>query len=172
MSKITALLHTENDLLRVGRCLETLYPCDEIIVVDNGSSDGTVQIAHKYGARVVEAIANARAVDYIRTANLSPSARPRIASKTWILCIDPHESLSESLAASLYEWKIESAPAGTNAPALSVFVREETAQGWIRNPVAQTRLVPLAWRHWHGRLPVTQPSAIALDGELLRFVFP
>ena len=55
MTSITALLHTENDALRVGRVLETLYPCDQILVVDHGSRDASVRIAREYGARVVDA---------------------------------------------------------------------------------------------------------------------
>ena len=55
MPSITALLHTENDALRLGRCLETLYPCDYIHVVDHGSQDGTVPLAREYGARVIAA---------------------------------------------------------------------------------------------------------------------
>lgn len=170
MPKITALLHTKNDFLRIGRCLETLYPCDEIIVVDHGSGDATVQIARTYAARVVEAVDGAETDDYLRAANLVQSAALRKEFSSWIVCLDPHESLSESLAASLYEWKTEAEPARTNA--FSVFLREEKTEGWIRNPVAETRLVPPHWHRWHGWLPVTEPSAVALEGELLRFAFP
>jgi len=153
MPAITALLHTENDALRLGRTLETLYPCDHILIVDHGSRDGTVRLARDYGARVVEA----SAVPYLPA-----------ASSGWILCLDPHESLTESLAATLYEWK--SLPPA--AAAFSVFLREETAEGWIEIPTAQTRLVPADWNQWHGRLPVTDRFALALEGELLRFAFP
>jgi glycosyltransferase involved in cell wall biosynthesis len=170
MPKIIALLHTENDLLRIGRCLETLYPCDEIVVVDHGSRDGTVQVAYEYAARVIEATSGAGADSYLRAANLVSSADSRAESLAWTLCIDPRESVSESLAASLYEWKTEAVH--VNATAFSVFVREETADGWVRNPVAQTRLVPPGWNRWHGWFPVTEPSAFALEGELLRFIFP
>jgi hypothetical protein len=140
--------------------------------VDHGSHDVTIQVAHKYAARVVEATAGAGADYYLRAANLVPSASSRIDAPTWILCLDPRESLSESLAASLYEWKTEAEPARANAAAFSVFLREETAHGWVRNPVAQTRLVPPDWNRWQGWLPVTEPSAVALEGELLRFAFP
>jgi hypothetical protein len=131
-----------------------------------------VRIAHEYGARAVEAVAGAGADYYLRTASLVLSAGSRIADPTWILCLDPRESLSESLAASLYEWKTEAKLARAYAAAFSVFLREETGQGWVQNPVAQTRLVPSDWNRWQGWLPVTEPSAVALEGELLSFVFP
>jgi len=153
MPAITALLHTENDALRLGRALETLYPCDDILIVDHGSRDGTVRLAREYGARVVDA---------------SPGRYLPATSSAWVLCLDPHESLTESLAATLYEWK--SLPPA--AAAFSVFLREETAEGWIEIPTAQTRLIPPDWTHWEGRFPVTDRFALALEGELLRFAFP
>ena len=158
MNAITALLHTRNDGLRVGRCLETLYPCDEILVVDHGSQDGTRRIAHEYGAQVVQAGEHSSVVQYLR-----------LARTEWILCLDPRESLTEALAASLFEWKSE---APFRPGAFSVFVREETAEGWIANPAAQTRLVPAGWERWEERVPRNEPSAVALEGELMRFVLP
>jgi len=158
MPPITAVLHTRNDALRLGRCLETLYPCDEILIVDHGSVDGTVQVARGYSALVVAADKGKSAADYLRS--LAPG---------WILCLDPRESVSESLAASLYEWKSHSDP---QAPAYSVFLREETTVGWVELPAAQTRLIPASWSRWYKSLPVSDPSALALEGPLLRFDFP
>jgi len=53
MPHITALLHTANDALRLGRALETLRACDEIMIVDHESSDATVRIAREYGAQIL-----------------------------------------------------------------------------------------------------------------------
>jgi glycosyltransferase involved in cell wall biosynthesis len=164
MASITAVLHTENDALRLGRALETLYACDEIVVVDHGSRDGTVRVAREYGARVVSERSGASPGDYLLFAK---------AESGWILCLDPRESVTEKLAASLFEWKSEagrSNPAA--ASAFSFFLREETAEGWVEVPFAQTRLVPHTWNLWKGNFPAQEPSAIALEGELLRFVFP
>jgi glycosyltransferase involved in cell wall biosynthesis len=38
---------------RIGPCLESLAWCDEIVVVDSGSVDGTVEIARKHATRVL-----------------------------------------------------------------------------------------------------------------------
>jgi glycosyltransferase involved in cell wall biosynthesis len=157
MPLLTALLHTLNDALRLGRCLETLYPCDDIVIVDHGSHDGTTDVARDYGARVVQTAAPSHPLNIIR--------------EGWILCLDPRESVTESLAASLFEWK--SHPEGTLATVpFSMFIREETPAGWIAHPMPQTRLVPRNWNRWHGNLPTRDASAQALDGELLRFAFP
>jgi glycosyltransferase involved in cell wall biosynthesis len=163
MTAITALLHTENDALRLGRALETLYACDDILIVDHASRDGTLRIARNYGAKVVDAVPGFSPQDYLLLGR-------GFARAGWILCLDPCESLTEKLAASLFEWKSESLHA--KALAFSVFLREETAEGWVEIPAAQTRLVPHNWRSWNGKYPLHEPSALALEGELLRFTFP
>jgi hypothetical protein len=160
MLLITALLHTENDALRLGRALETLYPCDDILIVDHASRDSTISLAREYGARVVAAATGTTPDHYLR--HVGPG---------WILCLDPRESLSENLAASLYEWK--SVHAGdSGADAFSVFVREETAAGWVTIPTAETRLIPTTWSRWQEKFPANNPSAVVLEGNLLRFAFP
>ena len=133
-----------------------LFPCDEILIVDHDSSDGTREVAREYGARILGA---------------SPGILyPQTTSGEWILSLDPSESITEALAASLFEWKSEAIPA--NVRAFSVYRREETVEGWIANPIAQTRLVRADWNRWAGHFPERDASAVALEGELLHFVFP
>jgi len=158
MPSITALLYTYDDEARLGRCLETLYPCDHILVVDHGSRDRTLDIARAYAARIVNS-----------TPGASPDSYLRFANPSWVLCLNPSESLSESLAASLYEWKLAASGA---VSAFSVFLREETSAGWMDLPTAQTRLVPPDWKTWNGSLPADTASAILLNGPLQRFAFP
>jgi hypothetical protein len=158
MPGITALVHTHNDALRIGRCLETLYPCDEILILDHGSSDGTLRVASEYGARIAHATG-----ETVRDEAL------RLAGCDWILCLEARESLTESLAASLYEWKTESP---SHQFVFSMFLREETASGWVEHPTPQTRLVPTDWDRWQGEFPSNEASACTLEGDLLRFVLP
>ena len=154
MPRITAVVHTHNDGLRLGRCLETVYPCDEVLIIDHGSNDDTQQIARDYGAKVVGAAASVQSC----------------IEEGWILCLDPRESLTESLSASLYEWKTE--PLRSDVATFAAMLREETSEGWIEHPAAQTRLVPVNWQRWRGRLPAEDPAAIVLQGEILRFTLP
>jgi hypothetical protein len=160
MHRITAVLHTHNDGLRLGRCLETLYPCDQAWIIDHGSEDDTVRVACEYGARVLRATNPGGAEQYLR--HVHPG---------WMLCLSPKESLTEALAASLYEWKSEP-HSPLAATAFSVFLREETSEGWIAHRVAQTRLVPSDWSRWKDLFPMSEGSAAALDGALLRFRLP
>jgi glycosyltransferase involved in cell wall biosynthesis len=165
MPPITALLHTKNDALRLGRALEMLVPCAEILIVDHNSADATRRIAREYGARIVLADSQAPAHRYLDL--------PRYA---WIFCMQPAESINESLQASLFEWSalpnqsvVSSVARG---PAFSVFVREQTGEQWLHLPAPETRLVPRSWSRWHGHLPAHEPSAVVLEGELLRFALP
>lgn len=158
MPPVTALLHTENDALRLGRALETLRPCNEIIIVDHGSRDSTIRIAREYGARILPFKPQTSPGYYLQSAHCD-----------WILCLDPHESLTEGLEATLLEWKSE---AEVRAPAFSVFLREEAPDGWVENPTPQTRLVPRSWTAWQGLLPKPDASAVALEGQLQRFLLP
>jgi glycosyltransferase involved in cell wall biosynthesis len=160
MPPITALLHTKNDGLRLGRALETLLPCSEILIVDHQSSDQTTRVARRYGARVVPADDRA-AGDY------SASAR-----YDWILCLDPSESLTEALQATLFEWSFASTAEASGTSAFSFFVREQVGELWRVREIPETRLIPRNWGVWNGHFPAHEPSARTLEGELLRLAFP
>jgi|ERR1022692_1856179 hypothetical protein len=159
MPPITALLHTANDALRLGRTLETLLPCREILIVDHHSADATRRIAREYGARIVTADSPANTSHYLD-----------LAGYDWILCMEPGESITEGLQASLFEWS--ALPGVAGGPAFSVFVREQSGENWLELPTPQARLIPRGWTRWQGRFPAPEPSAIALEGELLRFTWP
>jgi glycosyltransferase involved in cell wall biosynthesis len=160
MPPISAIVHAENDALRLGRALEMLLPCAEILVVDHNSRDATRRVAQQYGARIVPA------------ANGPESQYLLLAPHDWIFCLQPTESLSEALQATLYEWRRIQPEKLPHPAAFSVFVREETADGWLDHPAPEIRLVPRYWAQWQGRIPVGDSSATVLEGELLRFSLP
>ncbi len=45
---------TLNEERNIARAIESLRCADEIVVLDSGSTDRTVEIAEKLGARVIE----------------------------------------------------------------------------------------------------------------------
>jgi glycosyltransferase involved in cell wall biosynthesis len=153
--RFTALLHTRNDARRIGRALDSLRACDELLVIDHGSTDATGRIAREHGARVEPASAD-------------DDSGAGHAANDWILCLLPSEALSESLEATLLEWKQEDPGA---AVAYALALRQETVNGW-QHCGPEVRLVDRRSVSWAGALPPGREDAPALCGDLLRFADP
>lgn len=97
MLKISATLVTLNEESNLPRAIESLRCCDEIVVVDSGSHDRTVEIASKLGARVIETEWRG----YAAQKNFAAEQ----AAHDWILSLDADEALSESLEAEIWDIK-------------------------------------------------------------------
>ena len=95
--KISATIITYNEELNIARAIESLRCADEIIVVDSGSTDRTVELAGNLGARVIES----PWPGYAKQKNFAAEQ----ASNDWILSLDADESLSEALEAEIWQWK-------------------------------------------------------------------
>lgn len=55
MSTITAIILTKDEEKHIERCIASLKDvCDDILVVDSGSTDKTIEIAESLGARIVQ----------------------------------------------------------------------------------------------------------------------
>lgn len=50
---ISVIILTKNEESRIKVCLESIKWADEIIVIDSGSSDGTLEIAKKYTSKII-----------------------------------------------------------------------------------------------------------------------
>src|SRR5215831_8092529 len=94
MSKLSALIHAHNDERRLARALDSLRPCDEVLVIDHESSDRTAEVAREHGAKVKTYVPG-----------VQPGAYVGDLRHDWVLCLQPDEGLSEALEASLFEWK-------------------------------------------------------------------
>jgi len=97
--KITATIITLNEERNIARAIESLRCCDEILIVDSGSVDRTVELAEKLGARVIEAGWLGFAAQKNRAAEQ--------ASHDWILSLDADEALSEGLEAEIWNLQEE-----------------------------------------------------------------
>src|SRR5947208_774289 len=161
MLRISALLHAKNDAQRIGRALDSLRPCDEVLVIDHDSEDETVKIARDHGAKVKKAVQG-----------VEDGAYAMDTTHDWILCILPCEALSEGLEASLLSWKHDSEDNDPETPpkvgAFSFPVRRETEHGWKKS-AAQTRLVNRQNVNWTSSLPPKTKGAVVLPGDLLHF---
>lgn len=83
-----------NAQARLAQCLEALHFADDIVVIDGGSSDETVSIARRLGARVVVAP---------EWPGFGPQKNRAVTEldTDWILSIDTDEVVTPELAASI-----------------------------------------------------------------------
>lgn len=156
MPKISALVHASNDAPRLGRALDSLRVCDEILLIDHHSDDETAKVARDHGAKVQKAVIG-----------VEEGAYAIDTRHDWILCILPTESLSEALEAGLHEWKEND----HEETGFAFNVREESDAGW-KGLGPQMRLVNRTRINWTGALPPNQPEAPRVNGDLLRFTNP
>jgi hypothetical protein len=153
-TKISALIHTCDNARSLGRTLDSLRPCDEVIIVDHGSKDETIKVAKEHGARVINAVPG-----------VNRGAYAQDARNPWILCLLPYEAVAEDLEASLLEWtdaEQDAAQMGFN-----MSIREQNGAGW--KPLGpELRLANCKQINWTGDLPPSNPNAPALAGHILR----
>ncbi len=93
-TSITAVVISQNEARTIGQCVAALRKvCDEVLVLDSASTDGTIEICEKLGAKVLQQ----EWLGYSQTKNVGNE----MASNDWILSIDSDEVLSEDLIESL-----------------------------------------------------------------------
>ena len=90
---ISAVIITKNEADRIANTLNKLNFCKEIIVIDSNSADGTVEIAKKSGAIVI----NQDFLGYGAQKNFGFSK----ANQPWVLSIDADEEVTSELASSI-----------------------------------------------------------------------
>jgi glycosyltransferase involved in cell wall biosynthesis len=140
--KITATIITLNEERNIARAIESLRCSDEILVVDAGSIDRTVELATNLGARIVESPWHG----YAAQKNYAAEQ----AAYDWILSIDADEALSESLEGEIWTLK-------KKGPAYDAYTMPRLAQylgrwilhcGWY--PDRKIRLYHRAKAKWVG----------------------
>lgn len=89
MSKISAVIIAKNEEKMISECLESLSFCDEIIVIDNNSTDKTVEIAEQFKAKIYKEASSDFSV--LRNFGL------KNAQNDWVLYIDADERVDQSL---------------------------------------------------------------------------
>ncbi len=88
---LTVVIITKNEASHLTTCLQSVKFADEIIVIDDNSSDETRQIANQHGARVIQ---NSLAGNFSMQRNIGLQK----AIGKWVLYIDADEQVSPELA--------------------------------------------------------------------------
>ncbi len=90
LAGLSVIVITKNEAARIERCLRSVDFADEIVVLDSGSSDDTVEIARRCGARVAIS-------DDWPGFGVQKNRVLDMACGPWILSIDADEEVDERL---------------------------------------------------------------------------
>jgi (heptosyl)LPS beta-1,4-glucosyltransferase len=93
MAKISTVILTKNEERNLPRCLESVRWADEILILDSGSTDGTLEIAKKFGAKVQQLPWEGFGKQKQKGVDL--------ASGEWVLSIDADEVVTPELKAEI-----------------------------------------------------------------------
>ena len=110
MSTITAVVHTKNSAKTLDTCLRSLAWCDAIFVVDMQSTDKTVDIAMKYGAKVYAVKESFSFADPVRNEYLQK------VKTDWTLIVDSDEEVPHTLSIKLKELMLGAGIDGYSLP--------------------------------------------------------
>ena len=167
---LSAVIIAFNEESNINRCIASLDGiADEVVVVDSGSTDRTVEFAEAAGARVLHHPFEG----HIEQKNWAA----RQALGAWLISLDADEAIGPELRTSLLEWKV-----GDQQCDGYEFNRLTSYCGhWVRHggwyPDRKCRLWRAGQAHWtgenpHDRLELTSGrSPQHLSGDLLHFSY-
>jgi glycosyltransferase involved in cell wall biosynthesis len=159
---LTVAIIAFNAGAQVGPCLASVGFADEVLVVDSGSTDDTVEIALRHGARV-------ESKEWLGFGKQKQHA-VSIARHDWVLCLDADERVSEALAGS-----IRAALAGEGYHAYRMARRNRFLGRWLAHgegyPDWSLRLFHRAHASWSNdevhEAVLTTAEVGRLDGDLM-----
>ncbi len=166
--RVSVAMIVKNEAANLPRTLESVRWADDIVVVDSGSSDETVEIARAAGARVLEQ----QWLGFAAQKNFAISQ----CSNDWVLSLDADEVVDEELRR-----EIERVVSGASSCEGFYLNRKNYFLGrWIRRagfyPDAKLRLfrknkVWFEERAVHESMKFNGPTE-RLRGSLLHFAYP
>lgn len=95
MADISAIILTKNAEELIADCIDSVSFCDEVIIIDDGSTDRTLEIAKILEVKVFSVISRS----FAERRNYGAKK----AKSKWLLYIDSDERISPELAASIKE---------------------------------------------------------------------
>jgi glycosyltransferase involved in cell wall biosynthesis len=160
MSKISAIIITNNEEKNIFDCVNSLEFTDEIIIIDNGSTDKTLEIAKEKKAKIFQ----------VQTYDFSEIRQEgkNQAKYEWLLYIDADERVSDILRS-----EIRMAVKEDKYTAYS-FIRKNYFFGklWPKEEEMVRLIKKEALIRWDGRLhetPIFMGEKRKLEGFLLHF---
>jgi glycosyltransferase involved in cell wall biosynthesis len=96
MEKISAVIITKNEAKNIARCLESIKWADEILVLDNSSTDETVDICRQYNCTV-------HINETWEGFGKAKHKAVELSKYDWIFSIDADEQVSDELRTKIQE---------------------------------------------------------------------
>ena len=93
--KLSAIVINKDGGKKLTGCLESLEFCDEVLLVDSGSTDDSLEIARKNQARIIKV--ESRGFSYSRNVGA------RKADGEWLLYLDADERVTDKLRGEIYQ---------------------------------------------------------------------
>lgn len=91
---ITGIILAKNEEEHIAKCIKSINFCDEIMVIDDYSTDKTVEVINELDNKKVKIISHALSDDFSQSRNFGLDQ----AQNEWILFVDADERISEALA--------------------------------------------------------------------------
>jgi glycosyltransferase involved in cell wall biosynthesis len=125
---LSVILITKNEADLVAQCLDSVAWADEIVVLDSGSSDATVEICRRYTDKVYETDWPGFGAQKNRALDL--------ATSEWVLSLDADEVLTPGLINEIQRTLQAPQAQGYTLPRLSSYCgRYMYHSGWWPDPV-------------------------------------
>jgi glycosyltransferase involved in cell wall biosynthesis len=90
---LSILIPTKNEASNLAACIASARWAEEVVVVDSGSTDGTLEIARARADRVLEH-------EYVNSAAQKNWALPQVTHR-WVLVVDADERVTPALRAEI-----------------------------------------------------------------------
>ncbi len=149
---------------RIADCVRSLAFCDEVVVVDSGSTDGTARIAADVGARVVT---NAPFPGHREQKQFAIEQ----AAHDWVFCLDADERATPALQARIAALRAEGLRgAAYEMPRLNHYLGRVVRRGLFW-PDRKVRLFDRRRARWGGTNPHDRVE-VAPGGEVTRLAEP
>lgn len=161
---ISAVINVRNEAENLSKCLRSIRDfADEIIVVDMHSTDKSVDIAKKYGARVF----SYRPMKYVEPARNFALSK---ATGRWIILLDPDEYLNKTLKRELKKISQRSDVDFVHIPRKNIILGKwfRHSNWWPDYIIRFFRRQHVDWKKEIHSQPVTKGNGInLLDSEKL-----
>lgn len=167
MLPVSVVIITKNEADKIGACLKSAAMItDDIVVIDNGSTDDTLKIARTFGCRVFENAWNGYG------ANKNKGLK--MARHNWILSLDADEVPDMELILSLYQLTWDNAAVAYDIKYRSYFGSKLIKHGrWGRDHhirLFNRQLVRWSETRVHERLVIPQNIRVdRLEGNIRHY---